>query len=109
MRKDILFRGCTRPPTILGVPYLPFLVGAGLPLLLSMYISLYILIAIPLVILIMRLMAKKDEMIFRLLGLNLVFRFLHRNHAIYNGMWVFGPVEYRKDSKKSVEYTDDFR
>ncbi len=109
MRKDILFRGCTRPATILGVPYIPFLVGAGLPLLLAMYISLYILIVIPVVILIMRLMAKKDEMIFRLLGLNLVFRFLRRNNEIYNGFWVFGPVDYRRDLKKSVEYEDYYR
>jgi len=46
-------------------------------LLLAMYLSLYILLAIPLSVLVMRLMAKKDEMIFRLIGLNLVFRFCH--------------------------------
>lgn len=76
---------------ILGVPYVPFLVGAGGPLLLAMYLSLYILLAIPLIILLMRLAAKKDEMIFRLIGLNLVFRFLPKNVANYDGAWVFGP------------------
>lgn len=61
MKKDVLFRGCTRPPTIIGVPYIPFLIGAGVPLLLAMYISLYILLVIPAVIVVMRLMAKKTS------------------------------------------------
>lgn len=76
---------------ILGVPYVPFLIGAGVPLLLAMYFSLYILLVIPFVIFLMRMMAKKDEMIFRLLGLNLVFRFLPRNVKDRGGAWVFGP------------------
>lgn len=92
MHKDVLFRGCTRPPMILGVPYVPFLVGAGLPLLLAMYISLYILLSIPLTIFVMRMMAKRDEMIFRLVGLHLVFRFLPRNVGKYGGAWAFGPA-----------------
>lgn len=104
MHKDTLFRGCTRPATILGVPYIPFLVGAGGPLILAMYISLYLLLVIPFSILIMRLMTKKDEMIFRLIGLNLVFRFLPRNHAGYHNAWVFGPATYRKRAARMRGY-----
>ena len=89
MKKDTLFRGCTRPPMVMGVPYIPFLVGAGGPLLLAMYFSLYLLLLIPLSIFVMRMMAKRDEMIFRLIGLNLVFRFLPRNVSRYGGAWVF--------------------
>lgn len=74
---------------ILGVPYIPFLVGAGGPLLLAMYLSLYILLSIPIIIFLMRMLAKRDEMIFRLIGLNLVFRFLPRNVSSYGGAWVF--------------------
>lgn len=96
MKKDPLFRGCTRPAMILGVPYIPFLVGAGAPLLLAMYFSLWFLLLIPLSIFIMRMMARKDEMIFRLLGLHLVFRFLPRNHASHGGAWAFGPSKYVK-------------
>lgn len=104
MKKDTLFRGCTRPPMIMGVPYVPFLVGAGVPLLLAMYISLYILLLIPFVIIIMRLMAKKDEMIFRLLGLHLAFRFLPGNHEMYGKAWVFSPQKYRKDAARLKGY-----
>lgn len=106
MKKDVLFRGCTRPPMILGVPYIPFLVGAGLPLLLAMYLSLYILLAIPLSVLVMRLMAKKDEMIFRLIGLNLVFRFLPRNHGLYGSAWAFSAAQYRSKADRIRPYRE---
>jgi type IV secretion system protein VirB3 len=106
LKKDVLFRGCTRPPTILGVPYLPFIVGAGGPLMLAMYFSLYILITIPFIIFIMRIMAKKDEMIFRLIGLNLAFRFAPKNKDDYGGAWVFGPSKYGKNAVKMREYEE---
>ena len=106
MHKDILFRGCTRPPMILGVPYVPFLVGAGGPLLLAMYFSLYILISIPVIIFLMRLATKRDEMIFRLVGLNLVFRFLPRNVSNYGGAWVFGPEKTASKSRNIRQYDE---
>lgn len=106
MRKDILFRGCTRPPTILGVPYIPFLVGAGVPLILSMYFSLYLLLLMPISILVMRFMTKKDEMIFRLIGLNLVFRFLPKNKLIYGGAWVFGAMKNSKNKNQIIGYDE---
>ena len=104
MKKDALFRGCTRPAMILGVPYLPFLVGAGTPLLLAMYFSLWFLLLIPLLMFIMRQMAKKDEMIFRLLGLHLVFRFLPRNQSRYGGAWAFGPSRYEPSTRRMRPY-----
>ncbi len=106
MKKDTVFRGCTRPAMILGVPYMPFVVGAGTPLILAMYISWWFLLLIPASILVMRLMAKKDEMIFRLIGLNLVFRFLPRNRKAYHGAWVFGPTEYRPKAERMRGYDE---
>ena len=94
MKKDVLFRGCTRPPMILGVPYIPFIVGAGFPLLLAMYFSLWFLFAIPFSIFFMRIAAKKDEMIFRLIGLHLIFRFLPKYKFRYDGAWAFGASKY---------------
>lgn len=75
-------------------------------MLLAMYISLYILLLIPVVIFVMRLMAKKDEMIFRLIGLNLVFRLLPRNQAIYGAAWVFGASRYRKGADCIMPYRE---
>ncbi|PKO32506.1 MAG: hypothetical protein CVU36_02395 [Betaproteobacteria bacterium HGW-Betaproteobacteria-9] len=104
MRKDVLFRGCTRPAMILGVPYIPFIVGAGFPLLLAMYFSLYMLLLIPVSIFAMRFMTKKDEMIFRLIGLNMAFRFFPKNQQQNGGAWVFGPSKYSKNAHKVRGY-----
>jgi type IV secretion system protein VirB3 len=84
----------------LGVPYLPFFIGAGTCLLMSMYFNLYFLLLIPVVILIMRQMARRDELIFRLLGLRLQFRARIKNNKQNDGMWLFTPNSYREKSTK---------
>lgn len=92
-----MFRGCTRPAMFMGVPYIPFFIGAGGTLLLAMYAgNLLFLLALPVVIFVMRQMARRDEMIFRLLGLRLQFRLKVRNLRQHNGLWVFSPNSYRK-------------
>ena len=81
----------------LGVPVLPFFAGVGAVLLITVWSRNYFLIAfIPVVIFIMRAMAKRDEMIFRLIGLKLQFRLRTRNLRHNGGMWVYSPNEYRK-------------
>jgi type IV secretion system protein VirB3 len=77
------------------VPYLPFFIGAGAVLLLAMYTNLLFLALLPVVIFVMRQMARRDEMIFRLLGLHWRFKFRARNVPHHNGMWVFSPNLYR--------------
>lgn len=95
MHKNVLFRGCTRPPMFLGVPYVPFFIGAGGCLLLAIYIDLWFLALVPVVIFVMRQMAKRDEMVFRLLGLRLQIRTRVRNLREHDGLWVFTPNPYR--------------
>jgi len=99
MQKNTMFRGCTRPPMFMGVPYVPFFIGAGGCFLLALYFNLYWLLLTPVVILVMRQMAKRDEMIFRLLGLRLQIRLRMRNLHMHDGMWVFSPNSYRGQSK----------
>jgi type IV secretion system protein VirB3 len=70
----------------LGVPYLPFFMVAGGLLLLSMYTNFWFLLTIPVAIFIMRQMAKRDEMIFRLLGLRLLFKLRVRNAREHDGI-----------------------
>ncbi|MEH6414564.1 type IV secretion system protein VirB3 [Pseudomonas sp. CGJS7] len=100
MHKNVLFRGCTRPPMFLGVPYVPFIFGAGTCLLLTFYIDMFCVLLLPVVIFIMRQMARRDEMIFRLLGLRLQFRLRMRNLQQHQGMWVFTPNYYRNPGDK---------
>ena len=92
-KKNIVFRGCTRPATFLGVPYIPFFIGAGSGLLMGMYFNLFFLLTIPFIILIMRQMAKRDDMIFRFLGLRLKFRLKARNREEFPDTWCFSPNE----------------
>lgn len=99
MHKNALFRGCTRPAMFMGVPYIPFFMGAGGGLLMAMYFNMWFLLSIPIVIFIMRQMARRDEMIFRLLGLRLTFRTRVRNLQDHDGMWVFTPNSYRLPGK----------
>jgi type IV secretion system protein VirB3 len=96
MHKNVLFRGCTRPAMFMGVPYVPFAIGAGACLLLTFYLNMFYLALLPVVIFIMRQMARRDEMIFRLLGLRWQFRLRVRNLKHHSGMWVFTPNCYRE-------------
>jgi type IV secretion system protein VirB3 len=99
MHRNALFRGCTRPAMFMGVPYIPFFVGAGTCMLLAMYFSLFFLLLIPPVIFVMRQMARRDEMVFRLLGLRMQFRTKMRNIQQNEGMWSFTPNSYRGQQK----------
>lgn len=102
MRKDALFRGCTRPAMFLGVPYMPFAIAAGACILLTFYFNMFFLLLLPVVIMIMRQMARRDEMVFRMLGLRWLFRMRIRNTKHHNGMWVFTPNSYRPTLEDST-------
>lgn len=95
MHKNPLFRGCTRPAMFLGVPYMPFFIASGSCILLTFYFNMFFLVLLPIVIFVMRQMARRDEMIFRLLGLRWQFKLKARNHQHHSGMWVFSPNIYR--------------
>ena len=79
----------------LGVPYVPFFIGAGACLLLAVYVNLLLLAVLPVVVFAMRQMARRDEMIFRLLGLRWRMRARVRNLAFRDGAWSFAPNVYR--------------
>lgn len=84
----------------MGVPYVPFFLGAGTCLLLAMYFNMFFLLPMPAVIFVMRQMAKRDEMIFRLLGLRLQFRTRVKNLRLHDGMWAFSPNNHRELHKR---------
>ncbi len=100
MQKNVLFRGCTRPAMFLGVPYVPFFIGSGGCLLAAMYFNLFLLLLLPVVVFAMRQMARRDEMIFRLIGLRWLFQFKTRNRQLHGGIWSYTPNLYRKKPVK---------
>ncbi len=99
MRKDTLFRGCTRPAMLMGVPYVPFFLATGSCLLFAAWFNLLWLLAIPPVILSLRLVARHDEMVFRLLGIRWNIGLRVRNRHLHQGMWVCTPNAYREPAQ----------
>ena len=97
-----MFRGCTRPPMFMGVPYVPFFLGAGGCLMLAVYFNLFYLLLTPVVIFGLRMVAKRDEMVFRLIGLRLQFRARMRNLGQHGGTWVLTPNAYRGQSNDNL-------
>jgi type IV secretion system protein VirB3 len=79
----------------MGVPYLPFFIGAGGSLLFAMWFGLQYLILVPVTVFVMRQMARRDEMIFRLLGLRWLLKVKVKNVQQHEKMWVFTPNAYR--------------
>lgn len=79
----------------LGVPYVPFFIGAGACLLLAVYVNLLLLVTLPVVVFAMRQMARRDEMVFRMLGLRWRMRTSVRNLGLRDGAWSFAPNRYR--------------
>ena len=84
----------------MGVPYVPFFLGAGACVLMAAWFNLLWLLALPVVIFVMRMMTKNDEMIFRLLGIRLQFLFKVRNRALHEGMWVYSPNNFLKNKQR---------
>ena len=95
MHRDAVFRGCTRPAMFLGVPCLPFFAGTGACLLLALYVDLLLLAVLPPLVFAMRQMARRDEMVFRLLGLRWRMGVAVRNRALRGGHWSFAPLAGR--------------
>lgn len=79
----------------MGVPYVPFFVGAGACLLLAVYVNLLLLVLMPLVIMGLRQMARRDELVFRLLGLRWQVLARVRNRRLRGGDWSFAPIAGR--------------
>lgn len=79
----------------MGVPYMPFFMASGGCILLTFYVDMFCLLLLPVVLLAMRQMARRDEMVFRLLGLRLQFRLRVRNLGQHRGLWVFAPIDLR--------------
>jgi type IV secretion system protein VirB3 len=96
--RDPLFKGCTRPAMVMGVPIKPFFIGVAAVALLALWSGILLLglLAFP-VILTMRWITKQDDQQFRLLGHKMRMRLVHYNH---NGRYwkasAYSPFAYKK-------------
>ncbi len=95
--RDPLFKGCTRPAMMFGVPLVPLVIASGGIILVSVWTTiLFSALLVPL-ILIMRQIAKSDDQQFRLLGLKMRFRVVNYNHnAKFWKASTYSPFAFKK-------------
>lgn len=97
--REIVFKGCTRPAMIMGVPIVPFVVGVG-----GFFLFCFIVLSPPWVLLsvpvwwAMRMMAKEDDQRFRLIWIEWITIKFNPNKRIW-GVASFQPVVYREKKK----------
>ena len=95
--RDPLFKGCTRPAMLLGVPIVPLASVGIIIILISVWTTIFFATILIPVIPIMRQIARSDDQQFRLLGLKLLFRGIHYNHN--RTFWkasVYSPLSFKK-------------
>jgi type IV secretory pathway VirB3-like protein len=95
--RDPLFKGCTRPAMYLGVPLVPLVIVTVTVILLSVWTTLFVALTLIPLVLVMRQIVKEDDQQFRLLGLKLLFRFVHYNHnAKFWRASTYSPIAFKK-------------
>jgi type IV secretion system protein VirB3 len=94
--REIIFKGCTRPAMVLGVPIVPFIVGIG-----GSFLLLFVIMGIPWTILsiflwyAMRVIVKEDDQRFRAIGIEFLTIVNNPNKKLW-GVITFQPVSFRK-------------
>lgn len=95
IRRDPLFKGCTRPAMFLGVPIVPlFVVVGGVGFLSVLTTVLLNAISIP-AVLVMRMIVKHDDQKLRIIGLWLLFRIQDKNRGFWKAA-SYSPTIYKK-------------
>ena len=97
IRRDPLFKGCTRPALFLGVPLAPLAAVAAPILLLAIWLTLLLLLLLlPLAIGVMRAMVQSDEQQFRLLWLKVRCRWQNANYRFWGGVSAYSPLTFQR-------------
>lgn len=97
VRGDPIFKGCTRPAMLWGVPIVPFVAVFGAVALLAVWVNFFLFVLLLPTYFLMRLVVKNDDQAFRHLWLRTLFRLVNTNR---NGsFWqasVYSPVTFKK-------------
>jgi type IV secretion system protein VirB3 len=102
--RDPIFRGCTRPAMLIGVPMIPLLVVTGAFLLVTMwcvylvspYVSLFLaFIYVPL-LLTMRQITKKDDQRLRHMLMRARMRLRHASGRLLWSTTSYAPLRFKK-------------
>lgn len=95
LKSEIVYKAMTRPAMVFGVPLIPFILVCCLFALIAVYTHIALaLLAVP-IIYTMKMMAKKDDLIFRLYGFKLLFASNPKNKSFY-GVKSYSATNYNK-------------
>ncbi len=103
-QQEILFKGMTRPAMLFGVPLIPLMSVCGFISLVSVWTNLWLIVSIAPIYLIMKLMTKIDDFIFKLYFLKLKL-FTPALNKKYYGIKTYTNKDYR-EMCKNVNYPD---
>lgn len=97
IRKDPIFKGCTRPAMLWGVPIVPMVAAFGAVALMAVWINIFLFVVFVPVYVLMRLVVKSDDQQFRLLWLKAKCRLVHFNrNARFWRASAYAPVQFKK-------------
>lgn len=98
IRRDPLFKGCTRPAMLFGVPLVPLAVVVGVVILLSVWTTIFLVASLVPIVLVMKAIAKSDDQQFRLLFLKLWCRFAphHNGNRRFWKSSAYAPIAFKK-------------
>jgi len=96
-QRDPLFKGCTRPAMVFGVPLVPLTIVGSVVVLISIWTTIFVAFLLVPVIFTMREITKSDDQQFRLLGLKFLFQKIHYNHNRH--FWkasAYSPLQFKQ-------------
>jgi type IV secretion system protein VirB3 len=95
--RDAIFKGCTRPALVFGVPVIPlFVVGMAVAIL-SQLTNMFVLLLLVPIVLVMAAITRSDDQQYRLLWLRFYCRVVNLNsNAAFWQSSTYAPNRYRK-------------
>ena len=95
--QDTVFKGCTRPAMMFGVPIVPLAVVGMVVILVAVWTTVLLVILMVPIIFVMRLIVQNDDQQFRLLSLRALFRVIHRNrNASFWKSSAYSPLQFER-------------
>ena len=102
-----VFKGCTRPACLFGVPIKPLILVCGVVFLLSFWVWLPLLVLVAPAILIMRQITKHDDQAFLQWAIRLKTGRRNANRTLWGGATSFAPCDYVSRTRFTPTQEDD--
>jgi len=93
-----LFKGATRTPMFMGVPLVPLILAVFVIFTITMLVSIFAWILLPVVIFIMRQIVKHDDKAFGVLGLWIDTKLRNPNKDFWNAS-SYAPASYKRGGR----------